>query len=271
MTAGELIITPMSKLIAVIGASGVGKTALVRALAKTYPFETAYEEHVERPFQALFKNDSRYALANQIDYLFLRAEQEKRLRALSPTQIGLIDGGLDLDFHGFTRLFHRRRLLTDLEFELCHRVYRFLRELLPQPDLIILLHADEITVAQRLSTRDRIATTWHTNVLWSAPSYFVGAATAAFAGTAITNVRAISRTARTVPAAGHAASSSAPTTTPRPTIPTAVKATKVSIRPSTSVIPRPPGGRGKTAVLVGKGRPDGLRVKRPGGVQRLRT
>jgi deoxyguanosine kinase len=146
----------MSKLIAVVGASGVGKTALVRALAKAYPFETAYEGHAERPFQALFKNDSRYALANQIDYLFLRAEQEKRLRALPSTQIGLIDGGLDLDFHGFTRLFHRRYLLTDLEFELCHRVYHFLRELLPQPDLIIHLHADEITVARRLSTRDRI-------------------------------------------------------------------------------------------------------------------
>jgi deoxyadenosine/deoxycytidine kinase len=144
----------MSKLIAVVGASGVGKTALVRALAKAYPFETAYEDHVERPFQILFKNDSRYALANQIDYLLLCAEQEKRLRA-SP-QISLIDSGLDLDFHGFTRLFHHRRLLTDPEFELCRRVYKFLRETLPRPELIISLYADEITVAQRLSARERI-------------------------------------------------------------------------------------------------------------------
>lgn len=148
------IIPFMSKLIAVVGASGVGKTALVRALAKAYPFETAYESHTERPFQALFKNDSRYALANQIDYHLLRAEQEKRLRA-SP-QLGLIDGGLDLDFHGFTRLFHRRGLLTDPEFDLCRRVYTFLREVLPRPELIIRLRADEITVARRLSTRDRI-------------------------------------------------------------------------------------------------------------------
>jgi deoxyadenosine/deoxycytidine kinase len=144
----------MSKLIAVVGASGVGKTALVRALAKAYPFETSYEGHAERPFQARFKNDSRYALANQIDYLLLRAEQEKRLRA-SP-QLGLIDGGLDLDFHGFTRLFHLRRLLTDSEFDLCRRVYIFLREVLPRPELIVRLHADELTVARRLSARDRI-------------------------------------------------------------------------------------------------------------------
>jgi deoxyadenosine/deoxycytidine kinase len=144
----------MTKLIAVVGTSGVGKTALVHALSKAYPFGTAYEEHAERPFQALFKEDTRYALANQIDYLLLRAEQERQLRA--SLQIGLIDGGLDLDFHGFTRLFHRRGLLTDPEFDLCRRIYAFLRETLPPPELIIRLCADESTVASRLATRDRI-------------------------------------------------------------------------------------------------------------------
>jgi deoxyadenosine/deoxycytidine kinase len=152
----------MSKLIAVVGASGVGKTAFVHALAKAHPpvlspvegFQTAYEEPAERPFQALFKRDARYALANQVDYLLLRAEQEKGLRA-SP-QIGLIDGGLDLDFHGFTRLFHHRGLLTEAEFDLCRRLYHFIRETSPRPELIIRLCADERTVAERLSARDRI-------------------------------------------------------------------------------------------------------------------
>jgi len=139
---------------AIVGASGVGKTALVFALAKSDGFETAYEQHTERPFQSLFKDDVRYALANQIDYFLLRAEQEKRLRASLHT--GLIDGGLDLDFHGFTRLFHSRGLLTDPEFDLCQRVYEFIREHLPRPELIIRLRADESTVAGRLSTRDRI-------------------------------------------------------------------------------------------------------------------
>jgi deoxyadenosine/deoxycytidine kinase len=145
----------MNKLIAVVGASGVGKTALVQALAKTHPFATAYEQHAERPFQTLFKNDAHYALANQIDYLLLRAEQEKYLRRTS-ARIGLIDGGLDLDFHGFTRLFHSRGLLTGPEFDLCESVYNFLREVCPRPELIVHLHADERTVAGRLSGRDRI-------------------------------------------------------------------------------------------------------------------
>ena len=148
------MIPHMSKLIAIVGASGVGKTVLVQALAKAHPFATAYEQHAERPFQLLFRNDSHYALANQIDYLLLRAEQEKTLRA--SRQIGLIDGGLDLDLHGFTRLFHSRGLLTDPEFVLCRRVYSFTRAMMPRPELIVRLYADEMTVAGRLSRRARI-------------------------------------------------------------------------------------------------------------------
>ena len=144
----------MNKLISVVGASGVGKTALVQALARTGKFAIAYEQHAERPFQNLFKQDPRYALANQIDYLLLHAEQEATLRSAS--QIGLMDGGLDLDFHGFTRLFHHRGLLTDPEHDLCQRVYTFVRASFPPPDLIVRLNADEGTVARRLSTRERV-------------------------------------------------------------------------------------------------------------------
>jgi deoxyadenosine/deoxycytidine kinase len=144
----------MNQLITIVGASGVGKTTLVRALGNTGKFALALEQHTEQPFQALFKQDKNYALANQIDYFLLRAEQEQDLRSAS--QIGLMDGGLDLDFHGFTRLFHHRGLLNDPEFDLCLRLYTFMRTTLPQPDLIVRLVADSETVASRLSTRDRI-------------------------------------------------------------------------------------------------------------------
>jgi len=144
----------MNKLITIIGPSGVGKTALVQALTKKFQFETALEQHVERPFQALSKEDARYIFPNQMDYLLLRAEQEKQLRNCQ--KIGLMDGGLDLDFHGFTRLFLSRNLLNQNEFDLCRRFYNFTRELLPLPELIVRLRADEGTVAGRLSSRKRI-------------------------------------------------------------------------------------------------------------------
>jgi deoxyadenosine/deoxycytidine kinase len=144
----------VSKLISIVGASGVGKTALVQVLAQNKKLNTAYEQHVERPFQALFKQDRKYALANQIDYFLLRAEQEKELRAAP--QIGLIDGGLDLDFFGFPRLFLHRSLLAEPEFDLCRRLYTLIRASLPSPELIIRLVADEGTVASRMSGRKRI-------------------------------------------------------------------------------------------------------------------
>ena len=144
----------VNELLSIIGASGVGKTSLVRALASTGRFATALESHSDRPFQTLFKEDQRYGLANQIDYFLLRAEQERELRAASQT--GLMDGGLDLDFHCFTRLFLSRDLLTEPEYELCRRAYAFIRAYLPRPELFVRLVADEGTITSRLATRDRI-------------------------------------------------------------------------------------------------------------------
>ncbi len=144
----------MNKLFVIVGASGVGKTTLMNALLKSYECAIAYEQHDERPFQKLFKEDARYALANQIDYLLMRAEQERDLR--SGDKPALMDGGFDLDFYGFTRLFHTRGWLSAAEFDLCQRLHTLTRQLLPPPDLIIHLQADAEIIRERLASRNRI-------------------------------------------------------------------------------------------------------------------
>lgn len=144
----------MGKIIAVVGNTGAGKTTLVRALCRVGKFNFGLEQHAERPFQHLFKNDFRYALANQLDYMIQRAKQEQEFRSLEG--IALVDGGLDLDFQGFTRLFHSRGLLSEKEFHLCEELYGFFRSFLPPPDLIVHLIIDHTIVEKRLVERDRI-------------------------------------------------------------------------------------------------------------------
>jgi deoxyadenosine/deoxycytidine kinase len=68
----------------------------------------------------------------------------------------VLDGGLEMDFHGFTRLFHTRGWLTDDEFDLCRRFYELTRSLLPPPDLVLHLTARPEVIAARLERRERI-------------------------------------------------------------------------------------------------------------------
>ncbi|GAA5529393.1 deoxynucleoside kinase [Herpetosiphon gulosus] len=144
----------MGKLITIVGNAGIGKTTLTNLLCRDPRFFAALESHAERPFQQLFaQNLQRYALANQFDYLLLRAEQERSIRA--QTGIGVQDGGLDEDFWVFTQHFQQQGYLSVAEFALCQRLYLELRAGLGQPDLIIKLDAPLDVIIQRYEQRNR--------------------------------------------------------------------------------------------------------------------
>lgn len=144
----------MGKLVTIVGNSGVGKTTLTKELCRVAPFITGLEQHEERPFQKQFSFDlRRYALANQIDYLLYRAEQEQYIRQSS--SVGIQDGGLEEDFYVFTRHFYRKGYFSEEEYRLCERVYLLVRSFLPAPDVIIRLTAPLSVVAERYLKRGR--------------------------------------------------------------------------------------------------------------------
>lgn len=148
-------ITKMGKLITVVGNTGVGKTTLVGLLSRRMDLTTGLEQHEARPFQRDFSVDLRgRALANQVDYLLFRAEQENAIRADS--RIGIQDGGLDMDFHVFTKHFHRRGYLTEQEFNLCDRLFHLLRALLPPPEVILWMQASPSVIVRRFRGRGEV-------------------------------------------------------------------------------------------------------------------
>ncbi|MBK8432816.1 MAG: deoxynucleoside kinase [Chloroflexi bacterium] len=143
------------KLITIVGNSGVGKTTLAKKLCAAGGFAGGLEQRQEeRPFQALMAADlSRYALPNQMDFLLARAEQELAMRKRG--QMGLLDGGLEVDFFIFTRHFARRGYLSAAEYGLCERLYTTLRQLLPPPEAIIWLDAPVEVAMARHAARGR--------------------------------------------------------------------------------------------------------------------
>ena len=153
----------MSRLISIVGNLGAGKTTLARqlcALSSTIPcagaggFTPYWESPEARPFQRAFTAEPpRWALANQLDFFLFRCQQESLAR--QRPEIAVFDGGLDQDYHVFTRHIFNRGYLSPDELSLCQRFYTLARGMLPPPDLIIYLTVDIPTLLARRAARAR--------------------------------------------------------------------------------------------------------------------
>jgi deoxyadenosine/deoxycytidine kinase len=144
----------MGKLISVVGNLGAGKTTLTRILCDQGGFTPYWEIPEEHLFSANFAEDHpRWALANQMDFFLFRCQQELTARQMDTN--ALMDGGLDQDFHVFTRHILNLGYLTPAEYNVCERFYRVARQLLPAPELIIHVIVDIPTLLNRRLARGR--------------------------------------------------------------------------------------------------------------------
>lgn len=144
----------MGKLITVAGNLGAGKTTLTKIICDKGSFTPYWERPEERPFQKDFTEDIRkWALANQMDFLLFRSEQERLIR--QGNQVAVMDGSFDQDFHVFTKNLYNKGHLIPEEFRICERFYHLVRSFLPPPDIIIRIIIDTPTLLQRRLKRGR--------------------------------------------------------------------------------------------------------------------
>jgi deoxyadenosine/deoxycytidine kinase len=144
----------MGKLITITGVSGTGKTTFTQKLGEKTGMPVYLEQHAQRLFHTEAVTDpGSFMLQNQMDFLLYRAEQELEIRKSGNT--GIVDGGLETDYHVFTRFFHQRGLLSEAGFALCTRFYHLTRSLTPPPDLIVYLKASLEVISERFMHRQR--------------------------------------------------------------------------------------------------------------------
>ncbi len=147
----SLIPSEFPRYIVIEGPIGVGKTTLVERLAARFNARTVLEIFEENPFLASFYKDrDRFAFQTEMFFLLSRYRQQEEF-----SQTDLFS-----TLHISDYLFVKCRLfasltLSDHELALYDRMYNILTTQIPQPDLVLHLHAPLDTLLSRISNRGR--------------------------------------------------------------------------------------------------------------------
>jgi deoxyguanosine kinase len=137
--------------IAIEGPIGVGKTSLVKLLAKKLEARTILEQFEENPFLTDFYDDpERFAFQTQLFFLLQRYRQQQELR-----QVDIFHNLLITDY-----MFVKDRLFASLnlnekELPLYETVANLLERNVINPDLVIYLQADTDTLMKNIGKRKR--------------------------------------------------------------------------------------------------------------------
>ncbi len=139
------------KYLVVEGPIGVGKTSLVTLLAEQLNGKAILEESENNPFLLRFYKDRRrWAFQTQLFFLLSRYRQQEEMAQHELfSNVTITDVFLPKD-----RIFASLNLSPD-ELVLYDQVYGLLRGRLPNPDLVIYLHAETDVLMQRVNQRGR--------------------------------------------------------------------------------------------------------------------
>lgn len=144
----------MAPFVVVAGNIGVGKSTLVRGLARLWGWQAAYEPNDENPYLADFYADMRgWAFHSQIFFLGARLAQHN---AIVRQELATIqDRSVYEDAEIFARNLHLQGHLTGRDWQTYFELYQTMAAIIRPPDLIVYLRAPVETVIARVAQRGR--------------------------------------------------------------------------------------------------------------------
>ena len=138
------------EFIAVEGAIGVGKTSFTRILGKRLNAKVILENVEENPFiKEFYQNPKEFAFITQINFLFLRYEQQKKL-----SQRDLFHPRIIIDYAFWKDRIFACVNLDEKELALYDKIADFLVKDVPIPDLIIFLQSGYKRLMENIRKRN---------------------------------------------------------------------------------------------------------------------
>lgn len=147
----------MSRLIALAGPIGVGKSTLTRKLAQHFQCQAFYEHLEDNPYLAeYYAGHTAVCFEMQTYFLAQRTDQARSVeRLLKAGTDVVLDRSIYEDFHIFATHQYQRGFLTERQYETYRRLFFAVTDLLYPPDLIIYLHAPTERLLEQIALRGR--------------------------------------------------------------------------------------------------------------------
>lgn len=143
-----------SRILAIAGNIGVGKSSFTARYARAARATPAFEPAAENPYLADFYGDMpRWGFQSQIWFLTSRVRQWQQLSVVP----GLVvqDRSVYEDAEIFARNLHLQGSLSERDWRTYHALYESLCAALPPPALVVYLKASLPTLKDRIAKRGR--------------------------------------------------------------------------------------------------------------------
>lgn len=138
--------------ITVEGPIGVGKTSLAKAISDHFQYALLREIVDENPFLGKFyENIDEWSFQTEMFFLCNRYKQLGDINTKFLTN----EKPVVADYHIFKNLIFANRSLNEIEYQKYKKIYQILTADMPQPNLIIYLHASLPTLLERIQMRGR--------------------------------------------------------------------------------------------------------------------